>query len=48
MCCEKECVEVGDKVKGVFFVMMSYEVCILFNGMVGFMNLLLDMLFLVE
>lgn len=39
----KEKVEIMDWLKSVFLVNMSYEICILFNVIVGFLGFLVDM-----
>lgn len=36
-------VEVVSMVKSMFFVMMSYEICMLMNGIIGMMGLLFDL-----
>lgn len=40
----KEIVERMNKVKSEFLVMMSYEICIFMNGVIGMIDLFLDML----
>lgn len=41
----KEEVEVVNRVKSKFFVIMSYEICIFMNVVIGMIGLLLDILF---